>query len=442
MIKAGLMDVVSRLTAVLDHLGIKAAHIATQMPMDIAGLAEASPDRIKGVVLCVPTRLDPAPFRAVSSRLLIIAGATGITAETSKRGITRLPGAQLHVLADYDASGWSDVAADRPAELADTMVGFLAAQSALAAADVARGESSGSHAGITYTIAGNGPPLILLPFFLAPSQWEPVRAKLATHFTVIELGGQYIGGVAALEDRARAPTYRAMFHTLVDHLNVGARDRILDVGCGSGALARQVAQRSEAYARIDAVDINSFLLREAEALAREADLVTPISFVRGSALALPFPDASFDAIYSVTVLEECDADAAIAEMLRVAKPGARIGIAVRAIDLHQWWNLSLPEEIRAKTAVPPQSVSPGGVADATLYGRMLRAGLRDLTPFPYLVTLTDPGGSIWRYREDHARSILTGPELEQWQAARTAAAAEGTLMQSHALHCAVGTKPA
>ena len=54
---------------------------------------------------------------------------------------------------------------------------------------------------------------MLLPFFLAPSQWAPAVARLARQFTVITLGGPHLGGVATLEDRARAPTYQAMFRT-------------------------------------------------------------------------------------------------------------------------------------------------------------------------------------------------------------------------------------
>ena len=53
-------------------------------------------------------------------------------------------------------------------------------------------------------------------------------------------------------------------------------------------------------------------------------------------------------MFSVTVLEECDADKAIAEIVRVTRPGGRVGIVVRAIDLPQWWHLDLPDAIRAK----------------------------------------------------------------------------------------------
>jgi SAM-dependent methyltransferase len=295
---------------------------------------------------------------------------------------------------------------------------------------------SGVHAGLTYRIEGNGPALILLPFFLAPSQWQPAVSELVRHFTVIQVGGPHIGGVAALEDRARAPSYQAMFRTLVEFM--APEGRILDVGCGSGALDRLLAARIGPGARIDAIDLNSFLLREALELA--PDFGGRIRFTEGSALALPFDDETFDCIFSITVLEECDADAAIAEMVRVARPGARIGVVVRAIDLPQWWNLALPAEIRAKAEIPPQSVSPRGVADASLYARMHRAGLVNLHAFPALLTLDQPHGPIWRYREDYVLSRLSPAEIAVWETARAAAARDGVLIQAHALHCAVATK--
>jgi ubiquinone/menaquinone biosynthesis C-methylase UbiE len=255
------------------------------------------------------------------------------------------------------------------------------------------------------------------------------------------VGGRHLGGIAALEDRASMPTYQAMFRTLIDLMDPQPGDTILDVGCGSGALDRLLARRLGAANAVTALDANPFWLREAEALAGEEGLAGAISFKQGNAEALPFADASFDCVFSVTVIEECDADRAIAEMVRVARPGGRVAIIVRAIDLPQWWNLDLPEEIRRKVTPPPQSVAGNGVADASLYRRMKRAGLIDLCCFPSLVTLDRPDGPIWRYREDHVLSLLSPEELPVWQQAHAKAEADGLLLGAHAMHCAVGRKP-
>jgi SAM-dependent methyltransferase len=432
------MKTVERLTSLMQHLQLDAACFATQIPGDIADLAAQFPERITGLVLCVPTRLDPRPFVHVAPRLLMIAGEVGLSAETVRRAFEQLPGAQQHILPGYNAQGWSDVVADRTTEVVGAIISFLR-RSCSDLPITSPSATSGTDSGLNFRVVGQGPPLVLLPFFLAPSQWKPALAELGQHFTVIEVGGPHIGGVAALEDRARAPTYRAMFRHLMDVMAPRADGRILDVGCGSGALDRLLAARLGTAARIDAIDVNTFLLREAAELAREFG--DRIRFTPGSALDLPFPEETFDCVFSVTVLEECDANRAIAEMIRVARPGARIGIVVRAIDLAQWWNFELPARISAIASVPPQSVDPGGVADANLYARMRHAGLVDLYAFPTLITLDQPEGPIWRYREDDVLSRLSREDAIAWAEARKKAARHGVLVQAHALHCAVGTKP-
>ncbi len=438
------LPLAERLIALWDHLGLGAAHVATQMAGDITGLAADFPARLASVTLCVPTRLDPAPFGAIAGRLLMIAGEKGLTADVTARAAKRLAGARRYVLGGYDAPGWADVVADRTDEIVRELLGHLAATTA----DVPRSSVPragvgriGTHAGITYRIEGSGPALVLLPFFLAPSQWAPAVPRLAERYSLVILGGPHLGGVAALEDRARSPTYQAMFRTLIDLMAPRPGEKILDVGCGAGSLDRRLAERLGEANPITAVDTNQFLLGEAEALARAQGLAGRIRFTSGNAEALPFADASFDCIFSVTVLEECDADRALAEMVRVARPGGRVGVIVRSIDLPQWWNVAPPEGLHARMATPPQSVAASGVADASLYRRARKAGLVDLTCFPALVTLDRPAGPIWRYREDHLLAQLTPDETIAWRAARDAAAAQGLLLMAHPMHCVVGKKP-
>jgi ubiquinone/menaquinone biosynthesis C-methylase UbiE len=232
-----------------------------------------------------------------------------------------------------------------------------------------------------------------------------------------------------------------MINTLFDVIAPAAGETILDVGCGSGALDRLLAHRFTGANPITATDVNPFLLREAAALAAEDGIADRITFREGNAEHLPFADASFDHAYTVTVLEECDADLALRELYRVVRPGGRVGVIVRAIDMPQWWHLDLPDELRRKVDVPPQSVGPRGVADASLYLRMRQAGFEDLTCFPALVTFDRPDGPIWRYREDHVLARLSDPETETWHAATAAARQAGLLFMANPLHRAVGRKP-
>ena len=107
---------------------------------------------------------------------------------------------------------------------------------------------------------------------------------------------------------------------------VGAADdeRVLDVGCGTGNLAFAVAERSAA-STVHAIDLASSYIEHARRHHRHAR----IRFEVGDASALDLPDRSFDRVLSLLVLHFLPrADAAIAAMRRVAKPGGTVGAAV------------------------------------------------------------------------------------------------------------------
>jgi SAM-dependent methyltransferase len=438
------MSATERLIALMDHLGLGAAYFGTPIPRDISGLAAEHSERLAGIVLCVPSRLDPAPFADIGDRVLMIAGERGPASDATARAAARLPAAERFVLGGYDAPGsWSDAVADRTHEITEQMIGFLErlATRGRTAGMPHSARTRGAHAGISYRVEGSGPALILLPFFLAPSQWDPAIPLLAKHFTVVTLGGPHLGGVASLEDRAQMATYQAMFRTLCDVMAPQPGEAILEIGCGAGSLVRLLASQLKNANPIAAVDVNPFLLREAEQLAETEGLAGVVRFIEGNAEALPFEHNSFDCVYSVTVFEECNADMAIAEAMRVVRPGGRVGLVVRALDMPQWWNLTLPEVILRKVETPPHSIGPAGVADRSLYRRMRDAGFVDLVCFPSLVTLDRPGGPIWRNREDHVLSLLLPEELPVWHAERNRAERDGLLFMAHPLHCAVGTKP-
>lgn len=96
--------------------------------------------------------------------------------------------------------------------------------------------------------------------------------------------------------------------------------RILDVGCGDGVLAVELARRG---AIVAGVDISGEMIAAARRRAQSGAL--RIDFKRASAQALPFADDHFDVVTAVTVL--CfieDPDAAMREMVRVLKPQGRL----------------------------------------------------------------------------------------------------------------------
>lgn len=90
--------------------------------------------------------------------------------------------------------------------------------------------------------------------------------------------------------------------------------RILEVGCGPGALAEALL-RWKPGAVITGVDRDSAFVEFARGRVPGAN------FIEGDAAALPFPDASFDVAISNTVVEHVEPNAFFGEQLRVLKPG-------------------------------------------------------------------------------------------------------------------------
>jgi SAM-dependent methyltransferase len=127
----------------------------------------------------------------------------------------------------------------------------------------------------------------------------------------------------------------------VDYRLLGVRpgDRLLDVGCGAGRHSLEAVRRG---ADVVALDLSHDDLARAHHGVAEyghVDVPVPGAFlpVRGDARHIPFDDAGFDRVIASEVLEHIpDDEAAIAELVRVLKPGG-----VLAVTVPRW----LPERI-------------------------------------------------------------------------------------------------
>jgi len=106
----------------------------------------------------------------------------------------------------------------------------------------------------------------------------------------------------------------------------GCRDgeTVLDAGCGTGSLTFALAQRAKALS-IQGVDLSPAYIEHATRHNRNPNIV----FRVGDVCALPFIDASFDRVLSLLVLHFVPhTDRAVAEMRRVARPGATVAATV------------------------------------------------------------------------------------------------------------------
>lgn len=127
------------------------------------------------------------------------------------------------------------------------------------------------------------------------------------------------------DEMARLERQAAMYGAGDDlaALAIGPNDRVLDVGCGAGAVSLAMA-RAAPGATIVGVDRETGYVAHARSRAAERGIANA-SFQTGEALSLPFPDASFDIVWSKHVLQWiADNGRALAEMVRVVRPGGRV----------------------------------------------------------------------------------------------------------------------
>jgi SAM-dependent methyltransferase len=430
-----------RLSRLFEHLAIRRAHVAAGYAAEVVALASTSPEAIASLTLVSPFRFLAEPLRPLGARVLFFHGDRGPNASTGQRAAASLPEARVVVLQDYSDAGWSDTVADRQSEIEPAMLAFLDDMSRQEdIAPLAISEGSGEVEGITYRVRGSGPPLVIFPLNLARSQWEPLLPALAEHYSTIVLGGAHIGFVLSLEERMRGG-YRGVVRGLFDALAVQPDETLLEVGCGPGAVARWLASTTAGANPITAVDVNRYLLHEAEAASRSEGVGDRITFQHGDAEALPFASGSFDVTLSVTVMEEVDADRMLAELIRVTKPGGRIGVVVRATDMPLWMNLDLSPELRARIdAAPRAGAEERGCADASLYRRFRAAGLTDLRMGPQLgANQPEAGSSLFAAFSTRILQGLDAHDAQQFRAAVARAVDDGTLVWAEPYHCAVGT---
>ncbi|GAA5050317.1 SAM-dependent methyltransferase [Thermocatellispora tengchongensis] len=165
---------------------------------------------------------------------------------------------------------------------------------------------------------------------------------------------------------------------LCEAVEIRAGEKVLDVATGTGNLALGAARRA---AEVTALDLVPELIAVARDRAAAEGL--EVAFREGDAEALPFEDASFDVVASTFgVMFAADQERAAAELVRVLRPGGRIGLACWTPSGYMGRML----ELNTRYLPPPPGYRPpsrwgtssgleelfGGEADIRVTGRTLR----------------------------------------------------------------------
>lgn len=232
---------------------------------------------------------------------------------------------------------------------------------------------------------------------------------------------QVAGDAASTYERALVPAlFAAWAPPVVDLGAPRSGERVLDVACGTGVVARLAAQRVGPTGVVVGLDLNPGML--AVAAASEAGPGrAPITWREASATSMPFPDSAFDIVYCQAGLQFFpDRPAALREMHRVLVAGGRAGLMVwRGIQQSPGFEalaVALDRHVSAEAAGVMRA--PFGFAEADgLRALVADAGFRDISIQAHTRAVCFP--SVARFVQDQiAASPLAAHVAKVSDAAR------------------------
>jgi ubiquinone/menaquinone biosynthesis C-methylase UbiE len=196
---------------------------------------------------------------------------------------------------------------------------------------------------------------------------------------------QQVGGDAAdLYERHLVPAMFASWAPLLlEAADVRPGERVLDVACGTGVVARLAAERVGGAGRVVGLDVNAAMLAVAGSLPPPAGAA--IEWCEASVLAMPLPDSAFDVVLCQQGLQQFpDLLAALAEMHRVLRSPGRLaacvwgrierspGMAALVEALERHVSLAAANNRRAPFALGDADELRGLVDDAGFYDVSVR----------------------------------------------------------------------
>lgn len=241
---------------------------------------------------------------------------------------------------------------------------------------------------------------------------------------------QLDGSAPELYQRYLVPAVTAVWAAdLVGRIGLRAGERVLDVACGTGVVAREAAQHVGASGRVAAIDLNAGMLDVGRRL--EPPGGAPIDWHEGSALELPFAEGGFDVVLCQLGLqffsEPLDA---LREMQRVLAANGRLGLSVFSAIEHTPAALALSDALDRHVGADASRAkrSEHSLADAAqLHGLVAGAGFREIRIATVTKTLRFPSVEEWvriQLSATPLASVLNGLDAARAETVANAVVAE------------------
>jgi ubiquinone/menaquinone biosynthesis C-methylase UbiE len=266
-------------------------------------------------------------------------------------------------------------------------------------------------------------------------QWADVDKTGDPNWFIRFLDASRGGSLAAIKQDPR------QFYS---YLGVREGQHILDVGSGTGDLTRPLAALVGPAGRVVGVDYSQTMVDEAQ--RRAAEEGSPVEFIQGDIHSLPFEEAEFDVVQVRLVFQHLrDPHPALAELVRVLKPGGRLAILEQ-----DWETLVIDATDRALTRRIVNLFNdalPNGWIGRQLYGLLKEVGLERVAATGSLVMLPNYEVVSALLGFDHVLDRLreqgqaADAEIEAWQEDLRLRSQEGRFMTGFTIFTATGHKP-
>ena len=133
--------------------------------------------------------------------------------------------------------------------------------------------------------------------------------------------------IERLELRGKDPTFVAYREAYLELIDLPRAATVLDLGCGTGVVARAIAARDGFTGTVTGIDLSDDFIATAETFAAAGGVSDGVQFAVGDAHQLDFRAASFDTVVAHTLVSHVrDPLAVLAEAARVVRPGGYVAV--------------------------------------------------------------------------------------------------------------------
>ncbi len=262
-----------------------------------------------------------------------------------------------------------------------------------------------------------------------------------THFTTVDHTSDPGFFLRFLDAANKLPGVIAWKSALIDGLRLERGAHVLDIGCGMGADAFDLADRVGPHGLVTGVDFSETLI--AEAIRRLGSRNVSATFEVGDAQALRFPQHAFDAVRTERMLMHVpDAQMALSEMAPVLRPGGRM--AIQDFDWETQFCDSPYKDTTRKIALSFCDGMKNGWIGRRLPRLFREVGMVDVAVSFQTITATYDflqlllGGHVARAVSS---GVLSEQEADLWWTNLAQAEDEGTFLYGLTAFIVSGTKP-